>query len=135
MVGPINFYKIFSWEKNFIKSLYHKRKKDKKKTPFAFSKHPIPHHQKNNSLEFFRNPTFLPSKTTKLLPPMPPKKQPFGLVPIPKKFHLSQSLKKNLLWKGVELHHSPLLTQKKPLWKRKTFVTPRPLFWKLHFNL
>jgi hypothetical protein len=31
--------------------------------------------------------------------------------PHPKKIHLSQSLKKNLLWKGVELPHPPLLTQ------------------------
>jgi hypothetical protein len=34
--------------------------------------------------------------------------------PHPKKIHLSQSLKKTLLWKGVELPHPPLLTQKKP---------------------
>jgi hypothetical protein len=43
--------------------------------------------EKNNS-------TFLLSKTTKLLLHMPPKKQPFELVPIPKKIHLSQSLEK-----------------------------------------
>jgi hypothetical protein len=33
---------------------------------------------------------------------MPPKKQTFGLVPLPKKIHLSQSFKKKLFWKGVE---------------------------------
>jgi len=45
---------------------------------------------------------------------MPPKKQPFGLVSIPKTIHPSQSLENNLLWKGVELPHPPLLTQEKP---------------------
>jgi len=34
--------------------------------------------------------------------------------PHPKKIHLSQSLKKPLLLKGVELSHPPLFTQKKP---------------------
>jgi hypothetical protein len=38
-------------------------------------------------------PSYL-EKQPKLLLPMPPKKQPFGLVPIPKTIHLSQSLRK-----------------------------------------
>jgi len=50
---------------------------------------------------------------------MPPKKQTFGLVPIPKVIHLSQSFKKTLLWKGVELPHPPLLTKKNPFGKKK----------------
>jgi hypothetical protein len=63
---------------------------------------------------------------------MPPKKQPFGLVPIPKNIHLSQSLKKNLLEKGVELPHSPF-TQKKTLLKNKNKILALgPLFLKLH---
>jgi len=69
----------------------------------------------------------LPWRTTKLLLPMPPNKQPFGLIPIPKKIHLSQSLKKHLLWKGVELSHPPLFTQKKPFWKRKKKRNPNSL--------
>jgi hypothetical protein len=53
VVGPINFNKIFYGEKNSLSHhITQKKKKPKKKTPFVFSKHPIPHHQKNNSLEF-----------------------------------------------------------------------------------
>jgi hypothetical protein len=50
---------------------------------------------------------------------MPPKKQPFELILIPKKIHLSQSLEKNLLWKGVELTHPPPPHPKKTLLKKK----------------
>ncbi len=66
---------------------------------------------------------------------MPPKKQTFGLVPIPNKIHLSQSLKKQFLSKGVELIHPPFLTQKNPFEKEKKFLIPRPLFLKLHLQL
>jgi hypothetical protein len=51
---------------------------------------------------------------------MPPKKQTFALVPIPKESHLSQSFKKYLLWKGVELPHPPPPHRKKnPFEKEK----------------
>jgi hypothetical protein len=113
-LDPLIFIKYFLEKKISLSHHTTKEKKTKEKYPFAFSKHPIPHHQKNNSLNYFLNPTFLPSKTTKPIFPMPPKKQTFGLIPIPKKIHLSQSLKKNLLWKGVELSHPPFLTQKQP---------------------
>jgi hypothetical protein len=76
------------------------KKKINKKYPPSFSKYPIPHHQKNKFLGKLKSPTFLPWKTTKLLPPMPPNKQTFGLVPIPLKNHLSQSLKKTSFGKG-----------------------------------
>jgi hypothetical protein len=36
----------------------------------------------------------VPLETTKLLLPMPPKKQTFGSIPIPKKLYLFQSFKK-----------------------------------------
>jgi hypothetical protein len=56
--------------------------------------------------------------------------------PHPKKIHLSQSLKKTLLWKGVELPHPPLLTPKKPFCKRFFLKkTPHPHFVKLHLQL
>jgi hypothetical protein len=47
---------------------------------------------------------------------MPPKKQPFEfeLVPIPKKTHLSPSLKKNLLLERGGITPSSLLHPKKP---------------------
>ncbi len=129
----INFYKIFSWEKIFIKSPYHKRKIDKKKQyPPPFSNHPIPHHQKTNSLEFFLNPTFLLWETTKLLLPMPPKKQTFGLDPIPKKIHLSQSLKKNPPFeRGGITPSSPFHPKKNPFGKKN----PNPLSPSLTYNL
>jgi predicted transcriptional regulator len=39
----INFYKIFSWEKIFIKSPYHKKKRQKKKfIHFLQTTHPTP---------------------------------------------------------------------------------------------
>jgi hypothetical protein len=43
---------------------------------------------------------------------MLPKKKTLGLVHIPKKIHLFQSLKKTLLKKGEELPHSPFLIKK-----------------------
>jgi hypothetical protein len=46
-------------------------------------------------------------------------KQPLGIVPIPPKKSPLQIPPKKLLWKGVELPCPPLLTQKKPFWKRK----------------
>jgi hypothetical protein len=61
---------------------------------------------------------------------MPYKKQTFGLVPIPRKIHLSRSLQKNLFSKGVELSHTPFLTQKKPFWKRKKVPNPSSPFLK-----
>jgi hypothetical protein len=104
--------------------------------PPPFRNHPIQHHQKNNFLKFLKNPIFLHWETTKLLPPMPPKKQTFGLVTIRKKITFLNPLRKTSFWKGVELPHLPLLTQKKPFWKRKRkLLTPCPLFLKLHLQL
>jgi hypothetical protein len=73
-LDPLIFIKYFLEKKYSLSHHITKEKKTKKKYPCAFSKHPIPHHQKNNSLEKKFNPTFLPSKTTKLLPLMPPNK-------------------------------------------------------------
>jgi hypothetical protein len=64
---------------------------------------------------------------------MPPKEQTLGLVPIPNIIHFSQSLKKKLFWKGVELIHPHFLTQKNPFEKEKE--NSNPLFLKLHLQL
>ncbi len=128
----INFYKILIWEKIFIKSPCHKKKKKTKKKHTHLLPSNIPPHITKRIIPWkFKNPTFLPQKTTKLLPLMPPKKQPFALVPIPKKIHLSKSLERNLLWKGVELPHPPFFTQKNPFWKKKKILTFCPLDLKL----
>ncbi len=124
------FIKYFLEKKIFIKSPYHKKeKKRKEKNPSVFSKHSITHHQKNNALNFLKNTTFLPWITTKLLPPMPPKKQPFGLIPIRQNIHLPQSLKKNLLWKRSGITPSSPPHPKKPFWK-VIFFNPSSPFLK-----
>ncbi len=111
-----------------------KKRKKKGPTPFVQPPHPTP--PTNNFMEFFSNPTFLPWESTKLFPPTPPKKQTFGLIPIPNEIHLFQSFKKELLWKGVEFIHPPLLTKKKPPFGKEFFsLTPCPLFLKLHLQL
>jgi hypothetical protein len=66
--------------------------------PPHFSKHPIPHHQKNNSLK--NNPTFLLLETTKFLPSIPPKKKPLVSSHPQKNSLLAIPLKKNTLGKG-----------------------------------
>jgi hypothetical protein len=92
-----------------------KKKNQKKQIPIHFFQTPHPTPPKELFVgKLKKDPIFLFQKTTKLFLPMPPKNQPFGLIPIPKKIHLSQSLKRNLIWKGVELPHPPFLTQKKP---------------------
>ncbi len=132
-LNPLIFIK-YLFEKKYLLKNKIKKKKKKKKNLFAFSKHPIPHHQKNNSLEVFKNPTFMPSKQPNFSLRCHPRNNLLGLVPIPKKNHLSQSLKKSLLWKGVELPHPPLLTQKKPFWKRKKNCNPLCPFLKAPFS-
>jgi hypothetical protein len=47
--------------------------------------------------------------------------------------NLSQSLKKHLLWKGVELSHPPLFTKKIPFEKEKE--NPNPLYFLKKFQL
>ncbi len=116
----INFYKIFSWEKLFIKSSYSEKKKTEEYTHPIFPTTPSHTTKKIIPWKIKKSPTFLFWKTTKLLYPMPPKKQPFELIPIPKNNHLSQShTLKKILWKVLELSHLPFLTQKKPLLKQK----------------
>jgi hypothetical protein len=67
---------------------------------------------------------------------MPPKKQPFGLVPIPKKIHLSQSLKeKPPLERGGITPILPSSQKKNPFEKEKEILTFRALFLKLHLQL
>ncbi len=118
-----NIYIIFSWKKIFIKSPYHKRKKDKKTNTHPLSP-TTPSHTTTKLIPwiFKKKFTFLLWETTKLFLPISPKKQTFGLVPIPKKIHLSQSLKKK---PPLNLPHPPLLTQKKPFWKKR-IKTPNP---------
>ncbi len=99
-------------EKFFIKSSYHKRKKEKK----------YPSHTAKIIFEKLKNPTNLFWKTTKLFLPMPSKKQRFELVPITKINSPISILKKNLLWKGVELPHPPSSPKKNPCKKN-----PNPL--------
>ncbi len=122
----MNFYKIFSWKKIFIKSLYHKRKK---KYQPLFSNHAIPHHQKKNSLKFFLKSCLPTLRNNQTSPSHATQEQTFGFVPIQKKSSLPIH-KKNLLWKGMKLPHPPLLTQKKPFWKGKKRVPnlSSPLF-------
>jgi hypothetical protein len=98
----INFYKIFSWEKIFIKSPFHPQKKMKKKR----QTHPLspttPSHATKKIIPWKVKKTlaFLPWESTKFLPPMRFKKQTLRLVPISNKIHFSHSFKKNLLEKG-----------------------------------
>jgi len=66
---------------------------------------------------------------------MPPKKQTFGLLPLRKKIHLSQSFKKNLFWKGMEFPVLPSLPKKNPFGKIKIKKTPHPLFLKPHLQV
>ncbi len=127
----INFYKIFSWEKFFIKSPYHKRKK--KGIPPAFSNHPHPTPPKESffgkkfksHLHALKNNQISPSHATQ--------ETTLWVNPHPKKIHLPQSIKKNLLWKGVEL---PILlsSPKKTLLKKEKIkiLIPHSLFLKLH---
>jgi hypothetical protein len=78
-------------------------------------------------LNYFLNPTFLLWEITKLLPPMPPKKQTFGFVPIQKNIYLSQSLKKTSFEKGWNYPILPSSPKKYPFEKeKKTFLTPHP---------
>jgi hypothetical protein len=130
------FYKIFSWDKIFIKSMSQKTKiKLKKKTqPLSLTtsshttKKIIPWKIKEIS------PSYLQNQLNFSLP-CHPRNKPFGLVPISNKIHFSQSIKKKLLWRGVELTYPRLFTQKKPFWKRFFKKNPCPLFLKLHLQL
>jgi hypothetical protein len=66
---------------------------------------------------------------------MPPKKQTLGLVPIQNKIHFSQSLKKTPLERGGIYPSSPLHQKQYPFGKEKKFLTPCPIFLKLHLQL
>ncbi len=129
------FYKIFPWEKIFIKSPYHKRKKVKKKNiPIHFLQTPHPTPPKEQFL----------GKTKKISPSCLEKNQTFPshatqettlwLNPHPNKFDLSQSLKTKPLFEGVELPHLLLLTQKNPFEKEKENPNPLSLFLKAPFT-
>jgi hypothetical protein len=65
---------------------------------------------------------------------MPPKKQPFGLVPIPKKIHLSQSLKKKPPLEKGGITPSSLPHPKKTLLKKKKNPNPLSPFLKAPFT-
>jgi len=65
---------------------------------------------------------------------MPSKKQPFGLVPIPKKIHLSQSLKKKPPLEKGGITPSSLPHPKKTLLKKKKNPNPSSPFLKAPFT-
>ncbi len=58
---------------------------------------------------------------TKLFPPMPSKKQTFGLVPIPKNFTSPNPFKKKPPLERGGITSSSPLHPKKPFWKRNDF--------------
>jgi hypothetical protein len=76
-------------------SLSHHITKEKK--TFISSKHPIPHHQKNNSLKNQKNLTFHLEKQPNFSLPCHPKNNPLGKSPSPKNFTYPNPLKRNLL--------------------------------------
>jgi hypothetical protein len=82
-----------------------------------------------------KNPTFLPLKTTKLLLLMLLKKQPFGLVPIPKKFTYPNPLKKTSFGKRWNYPIVPSSHNKNPFENKIKILTPHPFFKKLHLQL
>ncbi len=67
---------------------------------------------------------------------MPPMKQPFDLVPIPKKRSpIPVPLKKPPLERGGVTPSSPPHPKKTPSEKEKIILAPFPLFLKLHLRL
>jgi hypothetical protein len=83
--------------------------------PPPFSNHPIPHHQRNNSLKKEKTPHLPTLKKNQTSPSYATtQKTTLGLIPIPKKITSPNPTFKKILWKVVELSHPPLLTQKKP---------------------
>jgi hypothetical protein len=68
---------------------------------------------------------------------MPPKKQPLRIIPIPpKKSPLPIPPRKTPLGRDQITHVLPFSPKKNPLWKiKENFLTPHPLFLKLHFQL
>jgi len=88
-------------------------------------------------LKVFLNHTFLPCKTTKLLLPVPPKKQAFGLVPIQKQITYPNPVQnKPPLVRGGIIPSSPPTSPKQNSFeeKKKKTLTPCPFFLKLHLQ-
>jgi hypothetical protein len=66
---------------------------------------------------------------------MPPKKQPFELVPIPKEFTYPNPLKKSSFGKGWNYPILLFSPKKNPFEKEKEILILHPLFLKLHLKL
>ncbi len=127
----IIFYKIFSWEKIFIESPYHKRKYTHPLSPTTPS-----HNTKTLFLRIFFKSHLPTLRNNQTFPFHATQETTLWISPHPQKNRLSQSHIKKLMWKRVELSHHALLAETKPFWKRKTkFLTPSPLFLKLHLQL
>ncbi len=117
----LHWKKYFHW-----KTATKGKKKEKKNTYPLFPT--TPHHQKNKSLKILNNPTFLTLATTKLLPPILPKKKTLGLTQ--KKFTSLSPLKKHSFRKGRNYPILPSWSKKNSFEKDLFFSNPLSPFLK-----
>jgi hypothetical protein len=128
----VSYRKIIKYFLKKKSSLNHhitkqKRPKKENPTPFLQQPHPTPPKLKISHLPNLKNNQTSPSHATQ--------ETNLWVSPNPKRIQLFQSLKKNFFWKGVELPHPPLLTQKNTFLKNKIkFLIPHPVSLKLHLK-
>jgi hypothetical protein len=116
------FIKYFLEKKSSLSHHITKEKKTKKKHTHPLPPHTLPHITKRIiPWKIKKSHLHASKKKTKPLLLMPPKKQPFGLVPIPKKFSYPNPLKETPFERGGITSSSPLHPKKPLLKKRKKF--------------